>query len=84
MRPLGRDIESKEFLRLDGEDTVCGTVELLLEPEPGDPDRRIASKDPTSMLLLLTFLFFGKNDSSDAGIRRTERTFPFAGALGAP
>lgn len=74
MRPFGRGIESKEFRRLDGEDTVCGAVERLFLPEPGEPDRRIASKAPTSMLFLLLFLFLGKNDSSDAGIRSTERT----------
>lgn len=82
MRPLnGRVRDSKEFRKLDGEDDAFGAIEELFRGEgPGEPERFNTSSTPVSKLLLLPLLllalFFGKNDSSDAGIRMMESTWP--------
>lgn len=81
-RPLnGRVRDSKEFRKLDGDDAAFDAAEkLFLGEGPGELGRLNASSSPVSKLLLLALLllalFFGKNDSSEAGIRIMESTWP--------
>lgn len=83
IRPLnGRVSDSKEFRKLDGDDAGLDAAEKLFRGDgPGELVRLRASSTPVSRLLLLlrlllVFLFFGKKDNSDAGIRMMESTWP--------
>lgn len=86
----GRVIDSKEFRRLEGDDTTdLGAVEKLFLDEDGGEPVELGCRRPSMLLmlsesklerLLLLFggllAFFGKNDNSDAGIRMMDRTWP--------